>query len=145
MIFIGLFLNIFALGFLCLALYSLAIYALPAFLCVSAFFAIEATGQGEFIAILGGLLAGGAVWGVGRTAFAVIRSAPLRLLIGIAFAAPAAIAGYHLFYGFSAIGSPSEGLRQIIGLVGAVAICATALARLASDPAATMQASGAGR
>lgn len=144
MIIIGLFLNVAALGLLCWALYSLAIYALPAFLGVSAFFAIGATGQGEFIAILGGLLAGGAAWGAGRTAFALIRSTPLRLLIGVAFATPAAIAGYHLFHGFSAIGSSSDGLRQIVGLFGAVAIGATALARLASDPAAAMQASRGG-
>jgi hypothetical protein len=145
MVIIGLFLNVAALGFLCWALYSLAIYALPVFLGVSAFFAIEAAGHGEFIAILGGLLTSGTAWGVGRTAFALIRSVPLRLLIGIAFGAPAAFAGYHLVYGFSAIGSPSDGLRQIVSAVGAVAIGVTALARLVSDPAAAMPAFGAGR
>jgi hypothetical protein len=145
MVIIGLFLNVAALGLLCWALYSLAIYALPVFLGVSAFFAIEAAGQGEFIAALGGLLTSGTAWGVGRTAFALIRSVPLRLLIGIAFGAPAAFAGYHLFYGFSAIGSPSDGLRQIVSAVGAVAIGVTALARLASDPVAAMPAFGAGR
>jgi hypothetical protein len=90
MVIIGLFLNVAALGLLCWALYSLAIHALPVFLGVRAFFAIEAAGQGEFIAILGGLLTSGTAWGVGRTAFALIRSVPLRLLIGIAFGAPAA-------------------------------------------------------
>ena len=145
MVIIGLFLNVAALSLLCWALYSLAIYALPVFLGVSAFFAIEATGQGELIAILGGLLAGGAAWGVGRTAFALIRSVLLRLLIGAAFAAPAAMAGYHLFYGFSAIGSPSDGLRQIVGVLGAVAIGATAIAQLASDTAGAMSVSAAGQ
>jgi hypothetical protein len=145
MFIIGLFLNVAVLALLCWALFSLAIYALPAFLGVSAFFALHAAGQGEIFAAIGGVLAGGLAWGVGKAAVALTRSATLRLLIAIAFAAPAAIAGYHLLYGFSALGSPTDVWRQVIGVIGAVAIGATAFARLVSDPAGAMSADEAGR
>jgi hypothetical protein len=145
MVIIGLFLNFAVLAFLCWAIFSLAIYALPAFIGLSAFFALLAVGQGELLAVIAGVLAGGVTWGVGKTAFAATRSMPLRLLIAITFAAPSAIAGYHLLYGFSALGLPSEAWRQIIGVIGALAIGATALARLAADPARAMQAGGAAR
>jgi hypothetical protein len=145
MFIIGLFLNIAVLALLCWALFSLAIYALPAFLGVSVFFALHAAGQGEAFASIGGVLASGATWGVGKTAFALTRSATMRLLIAVVFAAPAAIAGYHLLYGLSALGSPPDVWRQVIGVIGAVAIGATAFARLVSDPAGAIQADEAGR
>jgi hypothetical protein len=141
----GLFLNVAVLALLCWALFSLAIYALPAFLGVSAFFALHAAGQGEIFAAIGGVLAGGLAWGVGKAAVALTRSATLRLLIAVAFAAPAAIAGYHLLYGFSALGSLTDVWRLVIGVIGAVAIGATAFARLVSDPAGAIQADEAGR
>jgi hypothetical protein len=74
---IGLFLNVAVLSLLCWALFSLAIYALPAFVGVSAFFALHAAGQGEIFAAIGGVLAGGATWGLGKAAFALTRSATI--------------------------------------------------------------------
>jgi hypothetical protein len=145
MIIIGLFLNFAVLAALCWGVFNLAIYALPAFVGTSAFLAVQAAGQGEAVAVVGGLLAGGATWGIGKTAFALTRSVALRLFIALAFAAPAAIAGYHLLYGFSAFGTPSDIWRQVIGVIGSVSIGATAFARLVSDPASAMQAGGAGR
>jgi hypothetical protein len=127
MFIIGLFLNFAVVACLCWVLFNLAIYALPAFIGVSLFFAIQAAVQDEIYAVIGGVLAGGATWGPGKTAFAAIRSTLLRLLIASAFAAPAALAGYHLLYGFSAMRSQSAVWRQVIG--------ATAFARLTTDPA----------
>jgi hypothetical protein len=142
MVVIGLFLNFVVLAFLCWALFRLAIHALPVFVGFLVFFAIQAADQGPLLAAVGGVMTAGAVWGVGRNALLYVRSSWLRLLVAATFALPAALAAYHLFYGLAAIGPASDTWRTGIGLIGALTIGATALARLVTDPAKTMHVDG---
>ena len=46
------------------------------------------------------------------------------------FAVPAAVAGYHLLLGLSALGMPSDTWRQVFAIVGAAVVGSTAWARL---------------
>jgi hypothetical protein len=142
MVVIGLFLNVAVVALLCWALVSLAIHALPVFVGFLVFFAIQTAGQGAFLAAVGAVMTGGAVWGVGRTAMFSARSSGLRLLVAAMFALPAALAGYHLLHGLAAIRPASDTWRTVIGLIGALAIGATALARLVTDPAKTLHVDG---
>ncbi len=60
------------------------------------------------------------------------RSTALRLVIALAFAAPAAFAGYHVVLGLSRIGG-AQGLWQpIFAGIGAVIIAGAALMRLST-------------
>jgi hypothetical protein len=142
MVVIGFCLNVALVAFLCWALFRLAIHALPAFVGFLVFFAIKAAGQGALLAAVGAVMTGGAVWGVGRTALLSARSSGLRLLVAATFALPAALAAYHLLHGLAAIGPASDTWRTVIGLIGALAIGATALARLVMNPAKTMHVDG---
>jgi len=44
---------------------------------------------------------------------------------------PAAVAGYHAALGLAQIAVPTEGWRQAIAVIGAIAVAATAWARIA--------------
>ena len=55
-----------------------------------------------------------------------------RIAIALAFVAPAAIAGYHATHGIVKHTMPSEGWQVAFSVIGAVAIGATALMRLAT-------------
>ena len=51
-------------------------------------------------------------------------------MIGLLYAVPAAIAGYHATLGLAHIGVPSEAWREAFAIVGAVLVGATAWARM---------------
>jgi len=51
-------------------------------------------------------------------------------LIGLLYAVPAGIAGYHASLGLAEIGVPSEGWREAFAIVGAVLVGTTAFARM---------------
>src|SRR3546814_5853186 len=66
------------------------------------------TGAGWPGRIVVGLLAAGLMLGVGQFLFAFARPVWLRLTIGLVFAAPAAVAGYHAVHGIAKHAMPSE-------------------------------------
>ena len=77
---------------------------------------------------------------IGQFLFAVVRPVWLRLTIGIVFAAPAAVAGYHAVHGIAKHAMPSETWQFIFSAVGAIAIGATAWIRIAgAEPARSGQ------
>lgn len=125
-------LSLVGLGFLAWLLFSLAIYALPAFAGVSAGMFVYDAGAGPIGAIVVGLIAGVLTLVLGQTLFAVIRTPILRALIALVYSAPAALAGYHLVHAISAIGAPSEIWRQFFGMIGAVVIAGIAWARVSA-------------
>jgi len=88
------------------------------------------TGAGVLGALAIGLLAGVTTVVAGQILFGAIRSTVLRLGLALAFATPAAIAGYHAILGISAIGVPSETWRQVFAVIGASIVGFTAAARL---------------
>jgi hypothetical protein len=133
MLVIGLILSVFGIGLFCWLIFTLAVYALPFFVGLTAGMAAF-HGAGVIGALLVGIVAGALTLGVGQIAFAVVRSLPLRAAIAAAFAIPAAIAGYHAVLGLSQIGVPSLIWREVFAWIGAIFISGTAWARMTSLP-----------
>jgi hypothetical protein len=131
MIAIGIILSFISLVFLCWLLFALAVQALPVFLAFAAGLAAYHSGSGEIGAFLVGLIAGAFTLAVGQIAVAAFRSPVIRTAIALVFAVPAAMAGYHAALGLAQLGVPAELRQQAFAVIGAVAVGATAWARLA--------------
>ena len=137
MITTGILLNIVGLGVLCWALFALAIYALPAFVGLTAGIHTYQAGTGPFGAIVIGFIVAGFALVLGRYAFSVARAPVVRLVIGLLFAVPAARAGYDVTLALSHIGIPSEWWRESFAVFGAIAVGGTAWGRMSmqTEPA----------
>jgi hypothetical protein len=135
---ISLVLSIFGLGAICWLLFSLAVYALPFCVGMTISFAALHGGSGVVIAFCAGAFAAGITLALGRIAFAAARPPFIRAIIGLLYAVPAALAGYHLSYGLAGISMTDEGWRAAFALVGAGLIGITAFSRMAlvAPPAA---------
>ena len=130
MLVIGLILSMFGIGLFCWLIFTLAVYALPFFVGLTAGMAAFHGGAGVIGALLVGVVAGALTLGIGQIAFAVVRPLPLRAAIAAAFAIPAAIAGYHAVLGLSQIGVPSLIWREVFAWIGAIFIGGTTWARM---------------
>ncbi len=141
MIFIGIIATIAAIGVLCCLLFYLAVYALPLFVGVTVGAWAYGTGAGWLGAIAVGFVAGLVTLGIGQLLFGFVKPLRLRLLIAIAFVAPAAIAGYHATHGIVKHTMPSETWQIIFSVVGAVAVGITAFVRVTTlaEPAPSGQ------
>jgi hypothetical protein len=146
MIIVGLILGAFGIGFLCWALFTLALYALPFFAGITAGLAAFHSGAGVIGTIVVGTVAGVLTLGAGQAAFAISRSPFIRAAIALLFAAPAAIAGYHATLGLAQIGVPSAGWREAFAIIGAILVGGTAWGRmtLLADPLPTSRRSPPG-
>ena len=102
MIIVGIILSVFGIGFFCWLLFTLAVYALPFFAGLSAGLAAFHSGSGVIGALIVGGLAGGATLAIGQIVFATVRTPLIRAAIGLLYAVPAAIAGYHATLGLRA-------------------------------------------
>lgn len=111
-----------ALLFLCWILCTLAVYALPFFVAVSAGMLAYETGAGAVGAVFVSLFAGAAALVIGQMLFVLARSPALRAGIAALYTAPAAFAGYHAVHGLAAIGSPSATWHELLSIAGAVVI-----------------------
>jgi hypothetical protein len=100
-------LNVFGIGLFCSLMFTLAVYALPFFIGLTAGIAAFHGGAGVIGALLVGIFASGLTLGIGQIAFAIVRPLVLRAIIAATFAIPAAIAGYHVILGLSQIGVSS--------------------------------------
>lgn len=126
----GIVLSIVGLGFLCWLLFTLAIYALPTFTGLAAGLAVFHSGAGVVGAIIVGLLVGGAIWALGQFVFSTTR-APLRAIVGLLYAVPAAIAGYQVSFALAGIGMPGSIWQTAFAVIGAGVSGFTAFSRLA--------------
>src|SRR3954447_25498636 len=131
MIVIGILLNIVGLGVVCWALFTLAVYALPFFVGMTAGMYAYQIGTGPITAIIVGFVAGAFGLSVGRCLFSAARYPIVRLVVALLFAIPAAWAGYEVTLNLAGIGISSERWRGAVALVGAVVVGGTAWARLA--------------
>src|SRR6185437_5795422 len=86
MLVIGLILSLFAIGFFCWLLFTLAIYALPAFVGVTAAFAAYHQGAGLLGASLLAILCAIATLVAGQLAFAALTAPVIRAAIALVFA-----------------------------------------------------------
>ena len=136
MIILGILLCVVAIGFLCWLLFTLAVFALPFFAGVTAGSWGYHTGAGWLGAILVGVVAAGLTLGLGQLLLGIVRPLWARLLIALAFVAPAALAGYHATHGIVKHTMPSETWQLAFSVIGAVAVGITAFARVTSMTAA---------
>jgi hypothetical protein len=130
MLVIGLILSMFGIGLFCWLIFTLAVYALPFFVGLTAGMAAFHGGAGGLGALFVGIVVGALTLAVGQVAFAVVKPMTLRAAIAAAFAIPAAIAGYHAVLRLSQIGVPSLFWRESFAWVGAIVIGCTAWARM---------------
>ena len=124
--------SVVLVAMLCVAAYTLAVYALPSMLGLTAAQFAYQTGSGLIGAGLVGLVAAGAAFGLLALLFDTLRSPILRLMVGLVFAVPAAVAGYALVHGITREAVPSEIWRQIFCIVGGSFVGLSALLRLAA-------------
>ena len=119
-----------AMGMLCWLLFTLAVFALPAFAGITAGVWAHQTGAGILGAIAIGVVAAGATLSIGQLLLIVLRPMWLKLLIAVAFVAPAAIAGYHATHSIVKHTTPSETWQIVFSVIGAVAVGITAFVRM---------------
>jgi hypothetical protein len=134
MLALGIVLNIIGLGLFCWVLFTLAIYALPFFVGMTAGLYAHGVGAGPFGAIVLGLLAAAFTVVIGQAVFSLVRTPILRIAVALMFAVLAALAGYYATFGLSGFAMTSDLWRQVFAVIGAVVIGATAWARLAASP-----------
>lgn len=130
MIFLGILLSIAAIGFFCWLLLTLAVFALPFFAGITTGAWAYDTGAGWLGAILIGVVAAGLTLGIGQVLLGIVRPLWARMLIALAFVAPAAIAGYHATHGIVKHTMPSETWQLVLSVIGAIAVGITAFARV---------------
>jgi hypothetical protein len=118
---------------LCWLLFELAVYALPAATGIAAGVAASRSGAGPAGAIVVGLGTAFALLAVWHLIAGLARSRRTAFVFRLAFAAPAAVAGYEAVHGIAALTTPAEAWRQAFAIVGAVVIGVTAWARLSTS------------
>lgn len=125
-------------GTLCWLVFTFAVYAVPAFVGLSAAMFAHQTGAGTLGAIAVGLFAGAATLVLGQRLIASTRSPALRLLFTALFAAPAGLAGYHAVHGIMAMGSPASVWHEMLSVAGGLLVGLVAWNRMGalarSDP-----------
>ncbi|OBX17685.1 hypothetical protein A9995_14950 [Erythrobacter sp. QSSC1-22B] len=131
MIFLNILLLFGVISFLCWLVFTLAVYALPLFIGVTAGIWAHDSGAGIVGGLAIGVLAAGAVAIVGQLVFAFARPLWVRLIVAALFAGPAAVAGYAATHGIAKHLMPSEGRQMAFSIVGAIAVGITALFRMA--------------
>ena len=119
-----------SIGALCWLLFTLAVYALPFFMGVTAGTWAYGTGAGWLGGIIVGFVGAGATFAIGQLLLAFARPIWLKLLVALAFVAPAVIAGYHATHGIAKHTMPSETWQLVFSVIGAVAVGVTAFVRV---------------
>ena len=141
MIVLGILVSIAAIGTMCWLLFNFAVFALPFFIGLNAGTWAYDTGAGWLGGIVVGLLAAGLTLAVGQCLLMLVRPIWARLLIALAFVAPAGMAGFYATLGIVKHMMPSEIWQLIFSVIGAVAVGVTAFLRVAGM-AATDHADG---
>ncbi len=122
---IGLALIIVAVFMICALLFRLSIYALPLFVAFLAGSVTYRSDSGIVAVLAAAAIAAIILLAAAQMALAFAKSDLTRAVIAIAFAAPAAVAGYHAVHGIAAATMPQSAWQPVLSLIGA-AIIATA-------------------
>lgn len=136
MIILAILASLAAIGLLCWLLFTLAVFALPAFVGVTAGAWAHGTGAGIPGAVLVGVVAAAVTLATGHLLITFVRPMWLKLIVAIAFVSPAAIAGFHATHGIVKHLMPSEGWQVTFSVIGAIAVSITAFIRIAGMAAA---------
>ena len=126
---IGFALIIVAVFMCCALLFRLSIYALPLFVAFLVGSTTYRGGSGIVAALAAAAIAAIILLAVAQLAVAFAKSDMTRAVIGIAFAAPAAVAGYHAVYGIAAATMPTSGWQFAVSLLGAAIVAAASWAQ----------------
>lgn len=125
-------------GTLCWLVFTFAVYAVPAFVGLSAAMLAHQTGAGTVGSVAVGLLAGAATLVLGQRLIASMRSPVPRLLAIALFAAPAGFAGYHAVHGFMTMCSPASDWHEMLSVAAGLLVGLVAWNRMGalarSDP-----------
>lgn len=119
---IGFALIIVAVLLCCALLFRLSIYALPLFVAFLAGSAVYRSDSGIIAALAAAAVAAIILLAFAQLALAFAKSDLVRAAIGIAFAAPAAVAGYHAVHGIAVATMPPSEWQFAISLLGAAVI-----------------------
>ncbi|MGY3539832.1 hypothetical protein ACVIIY_004052 [Bradyrhizobium sp. USDA 4515] len=136
MIILAIVASLAAIGLMCWLLFTLAVFALPAFVGVTAGVWAHGTGAGIPGAILVGAIAAAMTLAIGHLLITFVRPMWLKLIVAAAFVAPAAIAGFHATHGIVKHLMPSDGWQITFSTIGAIAVGITAFMRIAGLAAA---------
>ncbi|RRY11318.1 hypothetical protein [Brucella anthropi] len=123
--------SVAAIGLLCWLLFTLAVFALPAFVGLTAGAWAHGTGAGIPGAILVGAVAAAITLAAGHLLITFVRPMWLKLVVAAAFVAPAAIAGFHATHGVVKHLMPSNAWQITFSVIGAIAVGITAFVRVA--------------
>jgi hypothetical protein len=119
-----------AIAFFCWLLFTLAVYALPFVAGVYAGIGAFHTGAGALGAIVVGLVAAGAIFGLGQLLLIFVPWAWAKLLIIAVYTAPAVVAGYCATHSITLMAMSSPVWQTIFSVIGAIAVGITALLRI---------------
>ena len=120
---IGLALILVAVGLCCALLFRLSIYALPLLVAVAVASDTHPSG-GIVAALIAAALAAIATIAVAQFALGLVKSDLARAGIGLVFAVPAAIAGYHAVHGIAVATMPDGGWQMTVSFLGSAIIAA---------------------
>lgn len=121
---LGFALIIVAIFLYCALLFRLSIYALPLFVAFLVASATYRSGNGIIAALAAATIATIILLAVAQLALAFAKSNLTRAAIGNAFAAPAAVAGFHAVHGIAAATMPPSAWQMSVSLLGATSIAA---------------------
>jgi len=121
---IGLALIIVAVFLCCALLFRLSIHAPPLFVAFLAASAAYRSGSGILAALAAATIAAIILLVVAQVALASAKSDLTRAAIGIGFAAPAGVAGYHAVHGIAAATMPQSAWQFALSLLGAAIVAA---------------------
>ena len=136
MTFLPILLAITAILMLCWLLFTLAVYALPLFMGVTAGMFAYDTGAGWPGAILIGAIAAATTLVAGNLLFTSARHPFARLAVALLFVTPATVAGYYATHGIVRHTAPSEAWQLAFSIIGAIAVGGTAFVRVTQLSAA---------
>ena len=122
---IGITLILVAIVLCCALLFRLSVYALPLFVAFATASATYHSGYGIIAAPVAAVLAAIATIAITQIALGLAKSDLARAAIGLVFALPAALAGYHAVHGIAVATMPASSWQVAVSLIGA-AVIATA-------------------
>lgn len=121
---IGFTLIIVAVFMICALLFRLSIHALPLFVAFLAGSATYRSDSGILAALAVAAIAAITLLAAAQLARGFAKSELTRAAIGVAFSAPAAIAGYHAVHGIAAVTMPQGAWQLTVSVLGAAVIAA---------------------
>lgn len=104
------------------AIFTLATWALPVYAALAVTFGLHSFALGLPSAAMIGLLCGWSIIALGRHLMFAHRLAHARMILGVLFAAPSAVAGVQIVRALTDMGSLNAAVSWISGLLGAVLV-----------------------